>query len=375
MGTDEMVFVLVVGSRLLVPLLVFRFPLPAVLAALVIDAADQTIFERFTDFSLVNYQSYDKALDIYYLSLAYLSTLRNWAHPFHATVASVLWYYRLVGVLVFELTQERWLLLVFPNTFEYVFICYEAVRVAWNPATRIGPRGMIGLTAVIWVFVKLPQEWWIHVAQNDFTDFVREDVLGVDADTPWSTAFADNLWFVALMAALAVLAVAGVRAVLRAAPAPDWSPSLDVDAHPVARADLRTLPPDRFWDIDLLEKIVLVALITVIFAEVLATGASPIQVMIGVAMIVVANAAVTQWLAKRGHAWTTTASLFVAMLVVNVGVVIAYLVVLARGDRPANRAATVFFILLLTLIVTCYDRYRPIRKARDRVPEPEPSLT
>src|SRR5690606_2590536 len=83
MGTDEMVFVLVVGSRLLVPLLVFRFPLPAVLAALVIDAADQTIFERFTDFSLVNYQSYDKALDIYYLSLAYLSTLRNWAHPFH----------------------------------------------------------------------------------------------------------------------------------------------------------------------------------------------------------------------------------------------------------------------------------------------------
>src|SRR5690606_35679964 len=106
------------------------------------------------EFDLSSYQSYDKALDIYYLSLAYLSTLRNWAHPFHATVASVLWYYRLVGVLVFELTQERWLLLVFPNTFEYVFICYEAVRVAWNPTTRISRRGMIGLTAVIWVFVK-----------------------------------------------------------------------------------------------------------------------------------------------------------------------------------------------------------------------------
>lgn len=376
MGTDELVFVLVVGSRLFVPLLVFRFPLPAVLAALVIDAADQTIFQELTEFDLANYQSYDKALDIYYLSLAYLSTLRNWAHPFHATVASVLWYYRLVGVLVFELTQERWLLLVFPNTFEYVFICYEAFRVAWNPTTRISRRGVIGLTAVIWVFVKLPQEWWIHVAQNDFTDFVKEDILGVDADTSWSTALGDNLWFVALLAVLAVLAVAGVRAVLRAAPAPDWAPNLDVDAHPVPHADLRTLPPDRFWDVDLLEKIVLVSLITVIFAEVLATGASPLQVTIGVAVIVLANAAVTQWLAQRGHTWTTTASLFIAMLVVNVGVVIAYLVVLAGGNRSANRAATVFFILLLTLIVTCYDRYRPIRKTRDRAAaEPEPAVS
>ena len=367
--------VTVIALRFLLPLLIPRFPLPAILACLVLDAADQTIFQAVTDDPLAGYQSYDKALDVYYLAIAYCATMRNWRDPVAFGIARFLFIYRLVGVVVFELTQQRWVLLVFPNTFEYFFICYEVIRVAWNPATRIGPRGMIGLTAVIWVFVKLPQEWWIHVAQNDFTDFVREDVLGVDADTPWSTAFADNLWFVALMAALAVLAVAGVRAVLRAAPAPDWSPSLDVDAHPVARADLRTLPPDRFWDIDLLEKIVLVALITVIFAEVLATGASPIQVMIGVAVIVVANAAVTQWLAKRGHAWTTTASLFVAMLVVNVGVVIAYLVVLARGDRPANRAATVFFILLLTLIVTCYDRYRPIRKARDRVPEPEPSLT
>lgn len=375
MGTDELVFVLVVGSRLLVPLLVFRFPLPAVLAALVIDAADQTIFQQLTEFDLANYQSYDKALDIYYLALAYLSTLRNWAHPFHANVAAFLWYYRLVGVLLFELTDQRWMLLVFPNTFEYVFICYEAVRIAWNPAVRIGHRGMIVLTAAVWVFVKLPQEWWIHVAQNDFTDFLREDVLGVDADASWATALGDNLWFVAGLAIVAVAATFGTRAGLRAAPTPDWSPNVDVDAHPVPRPDLRSLPPDRFWDLDLVEKVVLVALITVIFAQVLVHDASPLQTAVAVAVIVVANAGVTQWLAKRGHSWTTTASLFVAMLVVNIGVVIAYLAVLASGDRRANRAATVFFIFLLTLIVTCYDRYRPIRKSRGAAPvPPEPLL-
>lgn len=376
MGTDELVFVVVVGARLLIPLLVFRFPLPTILAALVIDAADQTIFQQLTDLNLDNYQSYDKALDIYYLSLAYLSTLRNWANPFHANVMTFLWYYRLVGVLVFELTHERWILLVFPNTFEYVFICYEVVRVAWNPAVHISHRGMIYLTAFIWIFVKLPQEWWIHVAQNDFTDFMKEDVLGVTVDTSWGTALGENLWFVGLLIVLAVGVVLLVRYVLRAAPPPDWKPSVDVDAHPVRKADLATLPPDRFWDIDLVEKVVLVGLISVIFAQVLAHGASPLQVAFGVAVIVVANAAVTQWLAKRGHSWTTTGSLFAAMLLVNVGVVIAYLALLARADRHVNRAATIFFILLLTLIVTCYDRYRPIRKARDRAhAEPEPAIT
>ena len=47
--SDDLVFLLVVGARFLVPLLIPRFPLPAILAALVIDAADQTIFQAFTD--------------------------------------------------------------------------------------------------------------------------------------------------------------------------------------------------------------------------------------------------------------------------------------------------------------------------------------
>ncbi|MGI9623512.1 MAG: hypothetical protein ACR2PK_11800, partial [Acidimicrobiales bacterium] len=61
--TDGLVFAIVVGARLLVPLLIPRFPLPAILAALVIDAADQTVFQQLTDLDLDGYQSYDKALD------------------------------------------------------------------------------------------------------------------------------------------------------------------------------------------------------------------------------------------------------------------------------------------------------------------------
>ena len=78
------------------------------------------------------YQGYDKALDIYYLAIAYLSTMQNWTNLYAFGMSRFLWYYRLVGVLLFEFTQIRAMLLLFPNTFEYFFIAYEAVRTRWT---------------------------------------------------------------------------------------------------------------------------------------------------------------------------------------------------------------------------------------------------
>ena len=72
-------------------------------------------------------------MDVYYLAIAYLSTLRNWTSRPAFRVARFLYFYRLVGVVAFELTQWRPLLLIFPNTFEYFFIAYEVVRLRWDP--------------------------------------------------------------------------------------------------------------------------------------------------------------------------------------------------------------------------------------------------
>ena len=90
-GADLTIFAIVVLVRLLAPLLIFRFPLPAIIVCLVVDAADQTIFQQFTDLDLTSYQGYDKALDIYYLTIAYISTFRNWSHPAGLAVATFLW--------------------------------------------------------------------------------------------------------------------------------------------------------------------------------------------------------------------------------------------------------------------------------------------
>ncbi|MEM9042514.1 MAG: hypothetical protein AAGD33_21725, partial [Actinomycetota bacterium] len=161
--SDLTVFLIVLLLRLFAPLLILRFPLPAIVFALMLDAADQTIFQTFTDLNLDSYQSYDKALDIHYLAIAYIATFRNWRNQMAVLVAIFLWYYRLVGVTLFELTEWRPLLLLFPNTFEYYFIAIAVVRLRWNDQS-LSDRSVIGIAAAIWVFIKLPQEWWIHIA-------------------------------------------------------------------------------------------------------------------------------------------------------------------------------------------------------------------
>jgi hypothetical protein len=367
-SSDTLIFLVVVGLRLGVPLLILRYPLPAILAALVIDAADQTIFQNNTDLDLTGYQGYDKALDVYYLAIAYLSTFRNWADPFAARVAQCLWYYRLIGVVAFELTEVRALLLIFPNTFEYFFIAYEVVRLAWDPA-RLSHRAVVGMAAFIWIFVKLPQEWWIHIAQLDFTDFMKEDVFGVTVDTSWGDAIGENLWFLGLLAVLAVAVAIGIRAATRAAPPPDWPTSVDVDRHLQSTRVDATPETPRTFEWDLLEKAMLAALIWVIFAQVLPnTDASPLQTTLVVGAFVVANAVVSQWLVRRGRSWATTASQFGAMAVVNAGIAVTFIVLLRRSDDPIDEGALLFFVLLMTLIITLYDRYRPIRAARYPAP-------
>ena len=234
--SDLVVFWLIVAARFLVPLLIPRYPLPGILAALVIDAVDQTVFQQFTNLPLDGYQGYDKALDIYYLTIAYISTLRNWSNRFAFQVSRFLFYWRLAGVALFELTQLRPLLLLFPNTFEYFFIFYEAYRLRWDPR-QMSRRLVIGAAAFIWIVIKLPQEWWIHIAQLDTTDFIKENVFGASLDTPWSEVLIANLWIIPVSIAVLVLVVVLLRWIARRLPPVDRKLELAADAHQPAFSD------------------------------------------------------------------------------------------------------------------------------------------
>lgn len=340
------VVVLVIAARFLVPLAIPRFPLPAVLAALVLDAADQTIFQAVTDDPLDGYQSYDKALDVYYLTIAYCATMRNWRDPVAFGVARFLFLYRLIGVVVFETTQQRWVLLVFPNTFEYFFIAYELVATRWNPR-RLRPAAVVSLALAIWVFVKLPQEFWIHVAKLDVTDFV--------SDHPW-------VWYLLGAAATAV----GVALIPRWhwLPRPDHRFTVAADARLPIVDPVRRRPSLR--DPVLWEKVVLLALICVIFANVLpGIEAGPVGIAVGAAVLVLLNAFVSEWWYQRGHTWQNATNAFVTMLAINLLILLADSLFGPENDDIPT-AANLGFVVLLSFLIALFDRMRATRGPGDR---------
>ena len=346
------VFVAVVGARFLVPLLIPRFPLPAILAALVLDGVDQTIFQAFGH-DPPEYQGYDKAMDVYYLAIAYLSTMRNWTSRPAVRVARFLYFYRLVGVVAFELSGWRPLLLIFPNTFEYFFIVYEAIRLRWDPA-RYGLRFWIAVAAVIWVFVKLPQEWWIHIAQLDVTDMLAEHA--------WLTP--------TLLAVLAVLLLVCWFVVRPRLPARDhgWRVAADPlpeDMDEAAERDRWVAKHGRLWSTGTLEKVVLMGLLWVIYASVLpGVEASSLQLFVGVAVFVVLNAAVSLAVARRTRSLESALASFGARVLLNVGLLTLESWLLGLVGGSLDLADALFFVLLLSLITLLDDRFRPVHEAR-----------
>jgi len=342
------VFASIVLARFVVPLFILRYPLPAVVAALVIDAVDQTIFQMFSDAELTGYQSYDKALDVYYLAIAYIATMRNWTNVAAYQAGRFLWYYRLAGATLFELAGWRPLLLIFPNTFEYFFITIEGVRTRWS-MRRLTKERVLAIAAFIWVFIKLPQEAWIHVFKLDVTD-----------------ALGNNLWVVPLLLALGVAIVLGLRRLARRLPGFDWPPTIDANENgdDLARVALRPRG-ERHWREGLAEKLVLVGLISLIFSQMLPrVDVRPLQMVLGVSVVVIANAAISHWLAARGTHWRSTATEFLSLVAINLGIGVLYILVTPSFGAHVGRAGLLFFTFLLTLIVTLYDRYRPVIDAR-----------
>lgn len=353
---DTVILVLIVVLRVGVPLAIPRFPIPAILAALVIDAADQTVLALF-DAEPANYQGYDKALDIYYLAIAYLSTLRNWPSRAAFATAQFLWYYRLVGVVAFEFSGVRALLLIFPNTFEYFFIAYEAIRLRWDPA-RLPNRAIYGLAAGIWLGIKLPQEYWIHVAQLDFTD-----------------ALSNPVFTTVIVVGLVALALV-VWWLSRRAPATDWATSFDVDAHPTT-VPFRAAEPlhrrFRLVEHPLVEKTILTGLTVAVFSQFFEVEATVTEITLACGFIVVISAWFGGLLRRRDISWGNSLLQFLGLLTVNWGILIVYIYAVpsAREDGELQVTPTFVMLGLLTLIVILYDRYQAIRSANMAPADPQ----
>ncbi len=352
------VFTAVVAGRFILPLFIFKYPLPAIIACLLLDGYDQSIFQWFGH-DPSSYQSYDKAMDIWYLCMAYLSTLRNWRSEAAFRVAWFLYFYRLVGALLFEMTQIRALLLVFPNAFEYFFIAYELIRSRWNVRT-LSLRFWVILAALIWICIKLPQEFWLHIAEMDMSDTL--------AAYPW-------VWGLLAVLVGSALGLIGWgtrrflgepqhRLQLAAPPIPRRIDTALARAAWIARFDaIRSSAT--------LEKVILVGLIAVIYGQVLPDyRGSSLWLFVGVGLVVVANSVYSIAMAHRRWTIQGSARSIMVRLVFNLLLVDLADRVLNRNSGDLHGFDTFFFLSLVSLICPLHDRYRPVHATLMRIPAP-----
>jgi hypothetical protein len=152
-------------------------------------------------------------------------------------------------------------------------------------------------------------------------------------------------------------------------PPADHPPTVDADVpltpvEPELVERERRRLAERLFDRELLEKAVLLALVSVIFGRMLpGVEAQPLVVAAGVILVILASTVISEAMVRRGSGWDTVMRQFGVMLVVNIAIVlVGRLVVAALTDRSIEHALV--FVLLITLIVTLYDRYRPIHLAR-----------
>ncbi len=108
-----------------------------------------------------NYQLFDKLVDQVYLAVFLIVALR-WTGP-ERTIAVVLYAFRMAGFVLFELTDQRAVLLLFPNGFEFWFLFVAAFHHV-RPAMT-WTRLQLAVVLVPLLALKEVQEWALHWAR------------------------------------------------------------------------------------------------------------------------------------------------------------------------------------------------------------------
>ena len=166
----------VILLRLGVPLLILRWPLAAGVACMLLDGADVIIVDLFGPGGMGPfYHAIDKYLDLYYLGLAALVSLR-WVEDAPRQASIALYLYRLVGVIAFEITGVRLLLVFFPNLFENWFLFY-LVRCRFFPQLRLDTWPRVGVALALLYIPKFFQEYILHYRQLQPWGWFRDTFL------------------------------------------------------------------------------------------------------------------------------------------------------------------------------------------------------
>lgn len=138
-----------------------RWPLAGGLLAIFVDLTDLYWMNVLDLGGIPDYQLFDKLADQVYLAVFLVVALR-WTGPERA-ISIVLYAFRMAGFVLFELTGERAVLLLFPNVFEFWFLFIATLHrvrpdFAWS-------RPRLAAVLVPLLLAKEVQEWALHWAR------------------------------------------------------------------------------------------------------------------------------------------------------------------------------------------------------------------
>ena len=121
----------------------------------------------------------------------------------------------------------------------------------------------------------------------------------------------------------------------------------------------------QFFDRELLEKTALVSLLVIIFAQILpGIRSSDLELALAMTVVIIVNTVVSEMIVRRGITWPHALRQGLIMLAVNLPVMLI-ISFLRYGSIPLLALNNILvFILLLSLIITLYDRYRPLYLVR-----------
>jgi hypothetical protein len=138
-----------------------RWPLAGGLLAIFVDLTDLYWMNVLDLGGIPDYQMFDKLADQVYLAVFLIVALR-WTGP-ERTISVALYVFRIAGFVLFELSGQRAVLLLFPNVFEFWFLLIAALH-HFRPAMA-WTRLQLAPVLVTLLALKEVQEWALHWAR------------------------------------------------------------------------------------------------------------------------------------------------------------------------------------------------------------------
>jgi len=129
------------------------------LIVIIIDFSDLILMNYIDLGGVNNYQLLDKFLDFIYMITFFIVLFRFNVQA--KKIGIILFSYRIIGMILFEVFQKRWILFLFPNFFEFWIIVIALLRL-YKDDLQI-TRKNVGFLIIPIMSIKLLQEYVLHV--------------------------------------------------------------------------------------------------------------------------------------------------------------------------------------------------------------------